>query len=131
MSEQTFPLELVSNFISILILLALFYKYYQYKQKLDILRKFKVLKDEDKLSNEDKIFLDTNLEEYKIEHVKTKAFIKFLYPIFITAAAILVFLFSFSTALIHLNIAIVIFIYFHVKRIHARNFIALLEDINS
>lgn len=131
MTQQTFPLELVSNFISILILIALFYRYYQYKQKLDILKEFKVLKDQNKLTVEDKEFLQKNLDEYAVLHSKTEALIKFMYPIFIMAAAVLVLMFSFSTALIHLNIVIVIFIYMHVKRIHARNFVAFLEEVTS
>ncbi len=131
MSEQTFPLELISNFISILILCVIFYRYYQYKQKLDVLNKFKEIKDKNNLSIEDKTFLEKNLNEYKQEHVKVEALLKFLYPVFIMVAAILVLLFSFSTAMIHLNIVIVIFIYLHVKRIHIRNLLILLEDIIS
>lgn len=129
MADTVIPLELISNFLSLLVLLVIFYRYFEYKKKMDVIEKLKVLKETGTLTSEDKEFVKTNLMEYDIEHQKIRALIKFTYPLFILIAGVLFMMFNFTEAMIHLNVVIVIFIFLQVKRIHSRNFVTLLQDI--
>ena len=129
MADTVIPLELISNFLSLLVLLVIFYRYFEYKKKMDVIEKLKTLKETGTLTSEDKEFIKTNLIEYDIEHQKIRALIKFTYPLFILIAGVLFMMFNFTEAMIHLNVVIVIFIFLQVKRIHSRNFVTLLQDI--
>lgn len=128
--EQTgFPLELVSNFLSVVILIALFVKYYQYKKKLDVLKGLDELKEAKQLTLEDKDFIKANLKDYKVSLLKDEERIKLAYPVFILIAGVLVAFLSFQEALIHLNVVVVAYIYMHVGRLHNRNFATFLEEL--
>ncbi len=131
MEETSLPLELISNFISIVILIALFVRYFKYKKTVEVIKGLKELKEDNNLTEQDKEFIENNYMEYSIEHNKTQALLKLIYPLFITVTAVFIFMFSFREALIHINIVVVAFIYLHVKRIHSKNIVMFLEDIKS
>lgn len=130
MNDIKIPLELVSSFLSAAIIIAIFFMIFQYKQKLDVLKEFDKLKDMGDLSQEDRAVIKTNLFEYKEKLTKAEALLKLVYPIFITVVALLIFMFSLQEALIYLNVVIVTYIYLHVNRLHLRNFVKFLEDLN-
>ena len=130
MTEAQIPLELISNFLSIIILGTLLYKYYQYKKRVEVLKGLEELKSQKKLTSDDKDFIKTNFKDYKFELQKEEARLKLLYPLFILIAGILVAFLSFQEALIHLNVVVVAYIYLHVSKIHTRNFVTLLRELN-
>ncbi len=129
MQFEQFPLELVSNFISLVVVIAVFYRFYQYKQKLDVIKGLGELHEQNRLTSEDKEFIKTNFQEYSFKLQKQEALIKFVYPLFIMIAAGLLLIFSFSEAMIHLNVIVVIFIYLHIIRIHQKNFVSFLKEL--
>lgn len=131
MTETQIPLELITNILSIVILIALFLKYYQYKKKLEVLKGLDELKKQEKLTSEDKDFIKKNFKDYKQTLQKEEERLKISYPIFILIAGILLTFFSFSEAIIHLNVVVVAYIYLHVSRIHARNFVTFLQELNT
>lgn len=123
------PLELISTLASIGILVALFIKYYQYKKKLDVLKGLDELRKQKKLTVEDKDFIARNLKEYKQDLQKDEERIKFVYPLIILIAGVLILFLTFQEAMIYLNVVVVAYIYLHVKRIHNRNFVAFLKEL--
>ncbi|UTJ06467.1 hypothetical protein [Arcobacter roscoffensis] len=124
-----FPLELVSNFLSVILLLGLFYKYLQYKKKLDVIKGLDKLKDEKKVTREDYEFIRNNEREYKDKLAKTEANIKIAQPVFIIIAGILILSFEFQEAMIHLNVVVVAFIFMQVDKIHKRNMYSFLNEL--
>lgn len=126
-----FPLELISNIASVAILIALFFKYNQYKKKLNVLKELDKLKNEKKLTSEDKEFIEKNYKDYKLLLANNEERIKVAYPIFILVAGVLIAFLPFQVALIHLNIVVVSYIYLHVTRLHNRNFVNFLKELNS
>lgn len=126
-----FPLELISNIASVAILIALFFKYNQYKKKLNVLKELDKLKNEKKLTSEDKEFIEKNYKDYKLLLANNEERIKVAYPIFILVAGVLIAFLPFQAALIHLNIVVVSYIYLHVTRLHNRNFVNFLKELNS
>ena len=131
MNDIQIPLELLSSLISVLVVAAIFFKIFQYKQKLDVLKEFDKLKDMGNLTPEDHEEIKRNKQEYKDKLVRSEARLKLAYPIFITIAAVLILLLSLQEALIYLNVVIVVYIYLHVDRIHQRNFSKFLEELDS
>ncbi|RXJ58185.1 hypothetical protein [Candidatus Marinarcus aquaticus] len=132
MSESTgFPLELISNLLSIIIVAGIIYKFYQYKKKMNVLSQLTQLKEDNKLTEEDNAFITTNLLEYEIQLEKDKSLIKLAYPFFILIAGVLMLTFSMAEALIHINIVIVTFIYLYISKIHTQNFIQLLKNLKA
>lgn len=130
MNEATqFPLEIISNIISLIILTGIIYKFFQYKKKMDVIQGLIELKDSNKLTSDDKNFIQTNLQYYEVQLQKDQALIKFAYPFFILLIGILMITFSTAEALIHINIVVVTFIYLYVSKIHTQNFIKLLKTI--
>ncbi|QDF30347.1 hypothetical protein [Halarcobacter anaerophilus] len=121
--------ELVSNMFSILILLAIFYKYYLYKKRLDVIKGLNDLKNKNRLTLEDKEFIDKNYKEYKLYLEKDEEKIKLIYPVFILIAGILLFFFPFTDALIYLNVIIVAYIYLQINKIHNKNFVGFLKEL--
>ncbi len=95
MDEMKLPLELLSAGLSIIIVIVIFIKVFQYKQKLDVLKEMDRRKDMLKLTKEDKEYIDLNLKEYSEKLVKVEGLTRLLFPIFITIGAILFLLFSF------------------------------------
>ncbi|AXX88470.1 hypothetical protein [Malaciobacter marinus] len=130
MDEMKLPLELLSAGLSIIIVIAIFIKVFQYKQKLDVLKEMDRRKDMLKLTKEDKEYIDLNLKEYSEKLVKVEGLTRLLFPIFITIGAILFLLFSFEETLIHLNVIIVAYIYLQIHRIHTRNYTKFLEELS-
>ncbi len=124
------PLELISNVISMIILIMIFVKYYQYKQKLDVLKGLDDLKNKKKLTAEDKSFISSNLKDYQILFARDEQRVKLAYPIFILVAGIVLAFLEFKEAMIHLNVIVVAFIFMQVNKIHNRNFINLLTELN-
>lgn len=125
------PLELISNLLSIGILIAIFFKYYQYKKKLDVLKSLNVLKENKKLTLEDKDFISKNLKDYRKELINDENRIKLAYPILILAAGVLVAFLNFQEAMIHINVIVVAYIYMQVSKIHTRNFVSFLEQLDN
>lgn len=124
------PLELISNFISMIILIMIFVKYYQYKQKLNVLKGLDDLKNKKKLTAEDKSFISSNLKDYQILFARDEQRVKLAYPIFILVAGIVLAFLEFKEAMIHLNVIVVAFIFMQVNKIHNRNFVNLLTELN-
>ncbi len=124
------PLELVSNLISIAILVALVFKYLQYKKKLEVLKGLDVLKKQKNLTLEDKEFIKKNLRDYKFTFERDEERIKIAYPIFILIAGILFAFLSFQEAMIHLNLIVVAYIYLHISKLHNRNFLNFLKELS-
>ncbi|RXJ97914.1 hypothetical protein CRU98_11465 [Arcobacter sp. CECT 8986] len=131
MTQLQFPIETVSSTISIIIVLGIFIKFFQYKQKLDVLKELDKRKDISKLTTEDKNYIKKNCKEYKEKQIKVDALTRLIFPIFITIAAILFFFLPLEKTLIHLNVIIVLYIYLQVHRIHTRNYAKFLEELNS
>ena len=131
MQETQFPLELVSNFLSLLVVIAIFYRFSQYKKKMDVIKQFSVLKDENKLTEDDKQFIEDNYHEYGVKYQKQQAMIKLMYPLLILITGSLFLLLTTSEALIHLNIVVVSFLYLHIVRIHYKNYFNLLTELKA
>lgn len=130
MENSQLPLELVSSFLSIVILISLLFKYYQYKKKLDVLKGLNELKDNNKLTSEDKVFIKKNYKDYKYSFAREEQRLKLVYPVFILIAGILLAFLPFQEAMIHLNVVVVAFIYLQVSKIHTRNFLTYLDGLN-
>lgn len=125
------PLELISNFISIVLIFILFYKYLQYKKKIDVMKELSILVEENNLSEDDKNFIIDNEKEYKEKVVKTEASVKFSNPIFILIAGLVFITFPLTDAMIHLNVVVVAFLFMQVDRIHKKNLYKFLFDLES
>ncbi|WP_375725018.1 hypothetical protein LXN10_06290 [Arcobacter sp. KX21116] len=126
---QNFPIEIVSNIVSLLIIVLIIIKFVSYKKKVSVIDGLYKLEEENKLSNNDKEFIKSNLLEYEILHEKQIGFNKFMYPAFILVAGIFFIYFDFAEAMIHINILVVAFIYLYIKKIHYKNYIELLKGI--
>lgn len=124
-----FPLEIISNLISIIIVVGIIYKFIQYKKKMEVLQGLRQLKETNSLTQDDKEFVQTNKRYYEVQLQKDMALIKFAYPFFILIIGILMVTFSTTEALIHINIVVVTFIYLYVSKIHTQNFITLLKSL--
>ncbi len=120
-----FPLEIISNLISIIIVAGIIYKLLQYRKKMEVIQGLSKLKQNNQLTSEDKEFIATNKRYYEIQLQKDLALIKFAYPFFILIIGILMITFSTTEALIHINIVVVTFIYLYISKIHTKNFITL------
>ena len=125
------PLELISNFISIVLIFILFYKYLQYKKKIDVMKELSILVEENNLSEDDKKFIIDNEKEYKEKVIKTEASVKFSNPIFILIAGLVFITFPLTDAMIHLNVVVVAFLFMQVDRIHKKNLYKFLFDLES
>ncbi|MGD9553162.1 MAG: hypothetical protein AB7D96_07810 [Arcobacteraceae bacterium] len=124
-----FPLEIISNVASLIVVVGIIYKFFQYKKKMDVIHKLIALKEKNKLTQEDKEFIQVNRLDYEIQLQKDNVLIKFAYPFFILLIGILMVTFSTTEALIHINIVVVTFIYLYVGKIHTQNFIKLLKSL--
>ncbi|XOB62131.1 hypothetical protein ACMC56_16310 [Campylobacterota bacterium DY0563] len=131
MDSISIPLELVSNILSILILLGIFFRYYQYKKKLDILKALDDLKNKHQLTLEDKEFINKNYKDYSVLLQRDEDRLKLFYPIFILIAGVLLAFLSFQEAMIHINVIVVAYIYLQVNKIHVRNFVNFLKELKN
>ena len=123
------PLQLISNFASIVILGILFYRYLQYKKNMDVIQGLEKLHITNDLSDEDKVFITKNEEEYKLKLFKTESLFKFAKPLFILIVGLIFISFPFAEALIHLNVIVVAFIFMQVTKIHTTNIYGLLYKL--
>jgi len=130
MTDTQIPLELVSNFLSIVILVMLFFKYYQYKKKIDVIKGLGELKEKRKLTQDDKNFITSNFKDYRNALYRDEHRLKFVYPVFILGAGLLLAFLPFQEAMIHLNVIVVSYIFLHVNKIHTRNFVTFLQELN-
>lgn len=124
-----FPLEIISNVASLIVVIGIIYKFLQYKKKMEVIQGLVDLKENKKLTPEDKEFIRINKIDYEIQLQKDNALIKFAYPFFILIIGVLMITFSTAEALIHINIVVVTFIYLYVGKIHSQNFIRLLKNL--
>ncbi|WP_320035486.1 hypothetical protein [Halarcobacter sp.] len=131
MDSINIPLELVSNILSILILLGIFFRYYQYKKKLDVLKALDDLKNKNQLTLEDKEFINKNYKDYSVLLQRDEDRLKLFYPIFILIAGVLLAFLSFQEAMIHINVIVVAYIYLQVNKIHVRNFVNFLKELKN
>lgn len=123
------PLELLSNFLSVVLIAFMFYRYTQYKKKMDVMQKLVELKNEDKLSDDDKKFIDENESEYRMILAKTAANFKLSKPGFILVVGVIFIFFPLQQALIHLNVVVVAFIFMMVDKTHKTNLYRILFDL--
>lgn len=130
MEGTQIPLEVISSFLSIVILISLLFKYYQYKKKMKVIKGLDDLKIQKRLTSEDKKFIKTNYKEYKYAFGRDEQRLKLVYPVFILIAGILFAFLTLQEAMIHLNVVVVSFIYLQVSKIHNRNFFTLLDRLN-
>ena len=130
MEGTEIPLELVSTFLSIVILISLLLKYYHYKKKIKVLKGLSQLKEENKLTSEDKKFIKSNYKDYKYSYAREEQRMKLIYPVFILITGIIFAFLSFQEAMIHLNVVVVSYIYLQVNKIHTRNFFTFLTTLN-
>jgi LEA14-like dessication related protein len=113
----------------LIVVAGIIYKFFQYKKKMEVIHELIALKDKNKLTADDKVFIRINKIDYEIQLQKDNALIKFAYPFFILLIGILMVTFSMTEALIHINIVVVTFIYLYVGKIHTQNFIKLLKTL--
>ncbi|MGB1227316.1 MAG: hypothetical protein ACPG9K_05435 [Poseidonibacter sp.] len=123
------PLQLISNFVSIVLLGILLYRYFQYKKNMDVVEGLVKLKDSNELSEQDKEFIDTNENEYRVQLIKTEGLIKLSKPFFILLVGVIFIFFPFADAVIHLNVVVVAFIFMQVDKTHKANLYKLLFDL--
>ena len=123
------PLQLISNFASIVLLGILLYRYFQYKKNMDVIEGLVKLKDSNELSEQDKEFIETNENEYKLQIIKAEGLIKLSKPIFILIVGVIFIFFPFQDAVIHLNVVVVAFIFMQVDKTHKNNIYKLLFDL--
>jgi len=126
---DNFPLEIISNVVSLIIIGIIIARFVNYKKKVSVIDGLYTLKEENKLTPEDKEFISSNLAEYQVLLHKQIGFNKLMYPAFVLIAGIFFVFFDFSEALIHINILVVTYIYLYIKRVHYKNYIELLEGI--
>lgn len=129
MDDTQIPLELLSNFFSIVILILLLVKYYQYKKKIAVLNELDNLKEKKKLTGEDKNFIKSNFQDYSRALARDEQRLKLFYPVIILVVGVLLAFLPLKEALIHLNVVVVAYIFLYVSKIHSRNFVTLLDRL--
>ena len=129
MEEIKVYIETFSSITSILILIGIFFKYYQYKKKLEVLKELNSLKEQNNLNDQDIEFIEENYKEYKELMKKDEKRLKLAYPILILIAGILFAFVPFSETMIYINVLVVSYIYLQIVRIHNRNFATFLEEL--
>ncbi len=129
MSDTQLPLELVSNFLSIVLLVILLLKYYQYKKKMAVIKGLDDLKERKKLTSEDKDFIKSNFKDYSMATGRDEQRLKLFYPVIILVVGVILAFLPLKEALIHLNVVVVAYIFLYVSKIHSRNFATLLHRL--
>ena len=125
------PLELLSSALSIILLIALAYKYLQYKKTIEVIKQLDVVKTQNTLTQEDLDFIDQNEKEYAQKVIKISANIKLSNPAFILAAGILFLTFPWQEAMTHANVLVVAFLYMQIDKIHKKNIYKYLFDLKA
>lgn len=123
------PPEIISNIVSIILVVILVVSYLRHKKRIDVIKKLDELKTEKKLTQEDINYITQNEKEYKEKSEKTEIFAKFLTPVFILISGILFIYLPLTEALIHFNVIIVAIIYVQLNRINKKNTYLLLKEL--
>ncbi|MDY3201187.1 MAG: hypothetical protein RBQ84_09550 [Arcobacter sp.] len=123
------PPEIISNIVSIILVVILVISYLRHKKRIDVIKKLDELKTEKKLTQEDKNYITQNEKEYKEKSEKTEIFAKFLTPVFILISGILFIYLPLTEAMIHFNVIIVAIIYVQLNRINKKNTYILLKEL--
>lgn len=126
---ENFPLELISNIVSFIVIAAIVVRFVKYKKRVAIIDGLYELEKKNELTAQDKEFITSNLKEYKMKAGKQEAFNKLMYPAFILVIGIFFLFFDLTETLIHANIVVVTYIYLYIKKIHYTNYIKLLQGI--
>ncbi|QKF83448.1 hypothetical protein [Halarcobacter ebronensis] len=129
MEDISIYFQLLTSFLSIVILLAIFFRYYQYKKKLEVLKKLNKLKEQNLLTPKDRDFIKNNHKEYKETLKKDEERIKLIYPLFILIAGVLLAFLPLGEVVIYINVLIVSYIYLQIIKIHNKNFEAFLKEL--
>lgn len=123
------PLELVSNFVSIILVGVLIYNYLKYKKQIEVIQKLDTLKSENQLTQADISYIKENEKEYKEKSEKAEALVKLLTPIFILIVGVLFIYLTPSEAMIHLNAFVVAFILVQLEKVNKKNTFTLLKEL--
>lgn len=127
---QDIPLELITSFLSIIGLIMIFRQYFGYKKVIEVVKDLGKIKENNKLSQENKTYITNNLKEYQGKLTYQIALNKLLYPVFIIIGAAFTMLVPFDQAIIHFNVLFVGFIYISILKIHLGNIVKFLEELN-
>ena len=123
------PTEIISNVISIILVIVLFYKFLGHKKQLAVIQKLDSLNKENSLTQDDILYIQQNEKEYKEKAEKAQNLIKFLNPIFILIVGIIFIYLPFSEALLNLNAFIVAYILIQLDKINKNNTYILLKEL--
>ena len=123
------PTEIISNVISIILVIVLFYKFLGHKKQLAVIQKLDSLNEENCLTQDDILYIQQNEKEYKEKAEKAQNLIKFLNPIFILIVGIIFIYLPFSEALLNLNAFIVAYILIQLDKINKNNTYILLKEL--
>lgn len=123
------PLELVSNFVSIILVGVLIYNYLKYKKQIEVIQKLDTLKSENMLTQADISYIKENEKEYKEKSEKAEALVKLVTPIFILIVGVLFIYLTPSEAMIHLNAFVVAFILVQLEKVNKKNTFTLLKEL--
>jgi Na+/H+ antiporter NhaD/arsenite permease-like protein len=123
------PTEIISNVISIILVIVLFYKFLGHKKQLAVIQKLDSLNEENSLTQDDILYIQQNEKEYKEKAEKAQNLIKFLNPIFILIVGIIFIYLPFSEALLNLNAFIVAYILIQLDKINKNNTYILLKEL--
>ena len=123
------PTEIISNVISIILVIVLFYKFLGHKKQLAVIQKLDSLNEENSLTQDDILYIQQNEKEYKEKAQKAQNLIKFLNPIFILIVGIIFIYLPFAEALLNLNAFIVAYILIQLDKINKNNTYILLKEL--
>lgn len=126
---EDFPLELISNIVSFIVIGAIIYRFVKYKKRIKVIDGFYQLEKQKKLTDEDKEYIEQNIKEYTIKMQKQEGLLKLSYPLFILIIGVFLAFFEFAEAMIHINIIVVTYIYMYIIKVHYKNYINLLKGI--
>lgn len=123
------PTEIISNVISIILVIVLFYKFLSHKKQLAVIQKLDSLNEENSLTQDDILYIQQNEKGYKEKAEKAQNLIKFLNPIFILIVGVIFIYLPFSEALLNLNAFIVAYILIQLDKINKNNTYILLKEL--
>jgi hypothetical protein len=123
------PTEIISNVISILLVIVLFYKFSKHKKQLTVIQKLSALNDEKILTKTDISYIKENEKEYEEKAFKAQNLIKLLNPIFILVIGVIFIYLPLSEALLNLNAFIVAYILIQLDKINKNNTFLLLKEL--
>lgn len=128
--DTSLTLQLISNALSVIVCIAIVFKYIQHKKRLDVLQELENLKCKNELTLDDKNYIHENEKEYEEKALKAEANLKVLNPILILIIGILFGFLTTSEAMIHLNVVVVVFLYFMLDKNHKKSTYGILHELN-